>query len=190
MFRKTRTTLFVCGVTFLAALAAPWAFAGGFGLSVELPSAPSSAEARQAALLVRPEGCYAPGAVVSARAEGLVNGHRRSLPLRVTKVSTDSRGVSLYAIQRQWPSAGVWVLTFTGTSHGPASKGNGYTATCNALLELGPNGSIPPARAVAADGRGYLAVRFLSEDRAGVEATLQTLTGKARRNAAISRSAR
>jgi hypothetical protein len=191
MLRMTRTRFYVCGLTSLVALAAPWAaLAGGFGLSVELPSAQSDARAGDAALLVRPEGCYGPGAMVSARAEGLVNGHRRSLPLRVTRVSTDAQRIPLYAIRRQWPREGVWVLTFTGTSHGPTSGGNGYTATCKTLVELGPNGSIPPAEPPDANGRRNLCVRYFSEGTREVEAALQALAAKASRNAAVSRSAR
>jgi hypothetical protein len=191
MLRMMRSRISLCGLTALIAVMAPGAaLAGGFWLSVELPSAQSDARARGAALLVRPDGCFGPGARVSARAEGLVNGHRRSLPLRVIHVSTDAQGIPLYAIQRQWPREGVWVLTFTGTSRGPASNRSGYTATCRTLLELGPNGSIPSPASPDGNGPKRLNVRSLSPGTQEVEAALQALADKANRNAALTRAAR
>jgi hypothetical protein len=169
----------------VALASAPAARAGGFGLSVALPPAHSGSRVKAAALLVRAECCYAAPFTVSARAEGLVNGRRRSIPLRVTQVSTDPQGGSVYAIRRQWPRVGVWVLTFTGTARGAQQYD-----TCKDLLELGPNGSIASGRSPGANGERSLTLRPLSGERGEIEAALRGLAARASRNAALAGSGR
>src|SRR5215216_2446235 len=86
------------------------AFAGGFYLSVEVPEGAATNQLKDAVLLVRPYGCHKPtDSTVSAIAEGVVNGERRTLPL---ELAYDSAGV--YAVKRQWPAEGSWVLAITG----------------------------------------------------------------------------
>jgi hypothetical protein len=105
--------------------------AGGFQLSVETPSGAAAGQLKGAVLLVRTFGCHTPAdAKVSATAEGVVNGERRSLPL---EVAYDSTGV--YALKRQWPSEGSWVLAITG-------EYNSFTSTL--IVDLGPNGNVHP----------------------------------------------
>ena len=114
--------VFVCVATGLA---------GGFQLSVETPSGAATGQLKDAVLLVRTFGCHTPAdARVSATAEGVVNGERRSLPL---EVAYDSTGV--YALKRQWPSEGSWVLAITG-------EYNSFTSTL--IVDLGPNGNVHP----------------------------------------------
>jgi hypothetical protein len=107
------------------------AFAGGFYLSVEVPEGATANQLKDAVLLVRPYGCHKPtDATLSAIAEGIVNGERRTLPL---EMAYDQAGA--YAIKRQWPSGGSWVLAITGDYNGH---------TCTLIVDLGPNGKVHP----------------------------------------------
>lgn len=82
--------------------------AGGFALEIGKPSANPEAQAKHAVLVVRGYACAAPEkTTVSATAEGVVNGKRESIPLKLISLS----GESTYAITRQWPAEGKWVIT-------------------------------------------------------------------------------
>jgi hypothetical protein len=82
--------------------------AGGFTLEIGKPSANPGAQAKNALLVVRGYACAAPEkTTVSARAEGVVNGKRESIPLKLISLS----GESTYAITRQWPAEGKWIIT-------------------------------------------------------------------------------
>jgi hypothetical protein len=191
MVQTTRFPSLLSGIACVVALAsAPAARAGGFGLSVALPPAPANAAMHDAVLLVRPEGCHGPGATVSARAEGLVNGRRRSVPLRLALVSTDAEGVRTYILRRQWPMKGTWVLAFTGTSPITAPNEKSATISCKALLELGPNGSVPSAQSPDLEGSRNLRLRYFSTESDEIEAALRGLAAKATRHAALVRSGR
>ena len=76
---------------------------------------------------------------LAGSAEGLVDGARRSVALRFDP--TNKPGV--YAVRRQWPSGGAWVLRITLLSN------------TTALVTLGPSGDVAavnvPTR-VASDG--------------------------------------
>jgi hypothetical protein len=104
--------LFFCVLT-SAALAGgpPW-------ISVELPGDPMSSTSRDAVLLVRAYSCGQPtAAAVTGTAEGMVGGERRTVPLVLD--ATGATGV--YAVRKQWPSEGTWVLAFSTTIGGEAS---------------------------------------------------------------------
>jgi hypothetical protein len=82
--------------------------AGGFALEIGKPSANPGAQAKNALLVVRGYACAAPEkTTISARAEGVVNGKRESIPLKLISLS----GESTYAITRQWPAEGKWIIT-------------------------------------------------------------------------------
>ena len=82
--------------------------AGGFALQIGKPSANPEAQAKNALLVVRGYACAAPEkTTVSAKAEGVVNGKRESIPLKLISLS----GESTYALTRQWPAEGKWVVT-------------------------------------------------------------------------------
>jgi len=114
-------------VSIVAALAAATvSMAGGFQMRVETPD---SKETQGAALIVRTFGCQVPDdAEIVATAEGIVRGERRSIKLGLTH-----RGAGVYAIRREWPQEGVWVLAING-----AYKG----MTNSALVTLSPGGQI------------------------------------------------
>src|SRR5215216_4729495 len=121
---------FICamaGVALALALSSE-VFAGGFQLSVETPAA-NNAKTKDAALIVRTYGCMQPAdAVVTASAEGLVNGKRQSVPLELAQVETGA-----YMLKQQWPSEGFWVVNINGEYKG---------MTNSLLVELGPNGKV------------------------------------------------
>jgi len=88
----------------LLPLASLWA--GGFFLTVQQ---------KDSTITVQAQGCrdYS-HASITARAEGLVNGKRESLPVQLT--ATEKPGT--YTVQKQWPDQGKWVLVFDGASAG------------------------------------------------------------------------
>lgn len=113
----------------LLTIASP-ALAGGFQLSIETPSG-GDPELKDAVLIVRTFGCHQPAdAKLSASAEGLINGNRKSLPLELRSI-----GSGVYALKQQWPSEGHWVLALTGAYNG---------MTSSVLVELGANGKVLP----------------------------------------------
>jgi hypothetical protein len=117
------------GSALLLTIASP-AFAGGFQLSVETPSG-GDAQLKDAVLIVRTFGCHQPAdAKLSASAEGLISGNRKSLPLELRSI-----GSGVYALKQQWPSEGRWVLALTGAYNG---------MTSSVLVELGANGKVLP----------------------------------------------
>ena len=101
--------------TFAAAflIALPALAGGNMVLTIGRAEATSDPAAKDAFILVRPDGCADPEAVkITAIAEGLVNGQRRSVPVAVVPLS--KRGT--FAIRRTWPSEGKWILHVTGSS--------------------------------------------------------------------------
>ncbi|MBV9761620.1 MAG: hypothetical protein JO340_13750 [Acidobacteriaceae bacterium] len=97
----------------LVALAATPLIAGGFVLQIGKPSTNQEALSRNAALVVRGYACAeAEKTKVSGTAEGIVDGARESIPLKLIPIS----GQGMYAVTQQWPSKGKWVLTFTMTN--------------------------------------------------------------------------
>jgi hypothetical protein len=109
----------------LAAVTA--SLAGGFYLKV---SAPAKGDDWGAVLLVKPYGCHKPSdADVSATAEGVVGGKRQTIKLDLTL-----RPAGDYAIRRQWPDQGTWVVAITGKYMG---------ATRSALVTLATGKKAP-----------------------------------------------
>jgi hypothetical protein len=114
----------------LLTIASP-ALAGGFQISVETPVQSNDAQLKDVVLIARTFGCFQPSdAKLSATAEGFVNGSRRSLPLELRSI-----GSGVFAIKKQWPSEGRWVLALTGSYNRMISS---------VLVELGPNGNVIP----------------------------------------------
>ncbi len=141
------------------------ALAGGFQLEVQAPPE-SDPELQNAAMVVRTYGCRQPSdADVTASAEGLVAGKRQSVKLDLVATS---KGV--YAINKQWPSEGHWVVTITGSY-------NGHTSS--ALVRLGPNGKIQ----VAGGSKKYKPVQIVARKLSAeeIDAALQSLAGNTTR---------
>jgi len=105
-------------VAALLAAAATASAGGPPWISVESPCDPINHLSPDAVLLVRTYSCGMPtDARLTATAEGLVNGERRSVPLEL-KQGTE-KGV--YAVKPQWPAEGTWVLHFTMSIGGEVS---------------------------------------------------------------------
>jgi hypothetical protein len=141
-------------------------YAGGFQLSVESASATSTHKTKDAVLFVQTFGCHTPAdAAVTATAEGVVNGERRSLPLELVY---DSTGV--YALKQQWPSEGSWVLAITG-------EYNGITSTL--IVDLGPNGKVHPGTRMVPGERKGVHARLMQRKPtpAEIDSALKAVTG-------------
>jgi hypothetical protein len=157
MSDRIRMKLWPCGLTLLLLLASMTAAqAGGFFIVVEQPGARSDPKLNQAVMIVRPGGCIDPA------------------------LATLSPGV--YAVKRQWPKEGVWVLAFTSTVD---------RLTCSRLVPLGPNGEAQTERRPGSDpSQEAIAKSVYRKATAGeIDAALQTLARKGGRNTPISRAA-
>jgi hypothetical protein len=77
-------------------------------LSIESPVNPFDPATRGAALLVHAAFREGPAqlADITGSAEGMVNGVRRTLPLRFAATNQ----MNVFALSRQWPTDGVWLL--------------------------------------------------------------------------------
>jgi len=85
---------------------------------------------KAAAFVFRTQGCAEPAkSQIGATAEGLVNGARRSVALKV--VASSKPGV--YAVYQTWPAEGQWVVNLKGTC---------ANASAGALVPIGPKGFI------------------------------------------------
>jgi hypothetical protein len=106
MKRKVFTALL------FAALATPL-FAGALILEAGDPNANPEAQAKRAVVMARITACHSPEkTVVSATAEGIVNGKRQTIPLKVMNLSTPGT----FAVAQQWPREGTWTIRMVATN--------------------------------------------------------------------------
>jgi hypothetical protein len=86
-----------------------------FVLQVGPAIAGNAAPAKKSLFVVRPGGCADPASVkITATAEGLVNGARRSVPVKLATLPTPG----VHAVPRDWPTGGVWIVNLVGTCGG------------------------------------------------------------------------
>src|SRR5262245_47493617 len=98
------------------------ALAGGSTANVEGPF-------KDATYFVRTAHCGEPASMsVTATAEGIVNGQRKSLPIKLTP--TKEKGV--YQFARTWPSQGTWIVRLT-----PAGRDRAVT-----LVSISSDGQV------------------------------------------------
>jgi hypothetical protein len=84
--------------------------AADFSIQFASPVAAQSYRMKQSAFVFRTLGCLEEAKLdVSATAEGLVNGQRRSMALKVAPAPTPA----VYGIFREWPNEGLWVVNIT-----------------------------------------------------------------------------
>jgi len=96
----------------LSMLATPL-FAGSLALEIGNPSANPEAAAKHAVLVARLAACKSPEkTTVTASAEGIVDGVRKSIPLKVVPLST----AGTYAVVREWPAQGSWAVRMVATN--------------------------------------------------------------------------
>ncbi len=127
---RTRSILSTLTCALLVTANPSPAFAGPPWISIELPANPLDPTTRGAFLVVR---TYHHAQVVSypvtGRAIGVVNGKRQSIDLTFTRTSM----TGAYALQRNWPTTGAWVLVINtgGNEGGPT-----------ALVTIGTDGEV------------------------------------------------
>jgi hypothetical protein len=111
MLRRSRLALIASALTIAATLAAPLAWAGGPpSFAFQRPDTKTKQTAASPVLIVHAFSCHQPtDAAVSAHAEGIVKGERRTVALKLQP--TGETGV--YNVTRQWPAEGSWALVFS-----------------------------------------------------------------------------
>ncbi|MEO8226126.1 MAG: hypothetical protein ABI637_01790 [Gemmatimonadota bacterium] len=125
----------------LAGASSP-AFAGPPWISIELPANPLDATTRDAFLIVH---TYHHATVVNfaltGRAIGMVDGKRQSIDLAFTRTSI----AGAYALRRNWPTQGTWVLAInTGVEGGPT-----------ALVGIGADGEVRSVKVPRQAGQAW-----------------------------------
>ena len=106
-----------------------FAWAQSFTFEIGSPVAAQDFRSKSAAFVFRTAGCTEPEKPeVTAIAEGIVEGSRRTLPLQVTP----STKPGVYAVFRQW-TAGHWIVVL---------KGACGTAQAGAIVPVGPRGFV------------------------------------------------
>ncbi len=125
----------------LAGASSP-AFAGPPWISIELPANPLDATTRDAFLIVH---TYHHATVVNfaltGRAIGMVDGKRQSIDLAFNRTSI----AGAYALRRNWPTQGTWVLAInTGVEGGPT-----------ALVGIGADGEVRSVKVPRQAGQAW-----------------------------------
>ena len=81
--------------------------AGALVVEIGNPAVNAEALSRHAALVARTTSCHSPEKTsMTATAEGVIDGQRRSIPLKLIPLSAPGT----FAITREWPSAGTWAI--------------------------------------------------------------------------------
>lgn len=125
--RNHQIVVSVVVATLLIAVDGASAVAQDFALQVGPPVAGNAQPAKTSLLVVRPAGCADPAsAQITATAEGMLNGARRSVPLKLSVLPTPG----VHAVGKDWPNGGVWIINLVGTCAGK---------TAGAIVLVGPN---------------------------------------------------
>jgi hypothetical protein len=166
MTRRILSTL--AAVLFLSAAAHSPALAGPPWLSIELPANPLDPSTKGAFLVVR---TYHHDRTVDfrleARAEGIVNGKRTTIPLTLERTSREGA----YALRPTWPERGDWVLVITGM------PGEGSVTALVSVSDGNVRNVRVPSK-VTEGGRWTVPVQVTQAD---VEAELRSLVALASR---------
>lgn len=130
-------------------------------ISIEYPPSPFDRTTRDAFLLVHAFHHGTPmNFPVAGKAEGIVDGKRRSIKLDFT--TTSRQGV--YALRKQWPSEGNWVLAIDVTQEGNSKAG--------ALVEIGASGEVAKVTVPTSRQDGWAIPRAITA--AEIDAALRT----------------
>jgi hypothetical protein len=104
-------------------------------LQIASPVAGQGAMLKSASFVFRSSGCVDPSKVeVIAKAEGLVDGERRTLQLET--FAAPAPGV--FAVFRKWPAEGAWIVSLAATC--------GPTLSAGALVAIAPGKGAGPDR--------------------------------------------
>jgi len=163
-----RSLMSLAAVVALAAATASPAWAGPPWLSIEFPANPMNKSSQGAYLLVHTfHHEQAVNFTVEARAEGLVNGERKTLPLKLEQ--TDREGV--YALKQTWPEKGDWVIVIVG------APGEGSVTALVSIADGNLRGIKVPSKTVE-NGRWTVPVQVTQAD---IESELRSLVALASR---------
>ena len=103
----------LCKSAFVLALSGYPLFAGALTLETSNPASNPEAGAIGAVLTARITACRSPEkTVVTATAEGYVNGSRRSIPIAV--IALHEPGT--FAFRREWPAKGTWAIRLVASN--------------------------------------------------------------------------
>jgi hypothetical protein len=106
------------------------ALADGFSFEIASPVAAQDFRTKTSAFVFRTQGCADPAkSRIEGSAEGLVNGMRRSVALKLTALARPGA----YAVEQNWPTEGAWVVNLKGTC---------ADANAGAIVPIGPHGFI------------------------------------------------
>ena len=98
---------------FAAGLATVPAFAGALTLQADDPSTNREAMAKNAVVTAHITACHSPEkTVVTATAEGIVNGKHQTISLKVIRLSEPGS----FAVAREWPHGGIWTVKMIATN--------------------------------------------------------------------------
>jgi hypothetical protein len=107
-------------------------FKGGPWISIETPANPYDVSTRGSVFVVHTFHHAVPtDMVLEGRAEGLVDGDRRTVPLTLSKGSQ----TGAYGVRNQWGTKGTWSVLLTATQ--PAPK-----VSIQAVVDLGADGTV------------------------------------------------
>ena len=113
---------------FVTCALAALALADGFSFEIGSPVASQDFRTKTSAFVFRTQGCADPAkSRIEGSAEGLVNGMRRSVALKVTALARPG----VYAVEQNWPVEGAWVVNLKGTC---------ANANAGAIVPIGPHG--------------------------------------------------
>jgi hypothetical protein len=102
--------------------------ADGFSFEIGSPVASQDFRTKTSAFVFRTQGCADPAkSRIEGSAEGLVNGMRRSVVLKMTALNRPG----VYAVEQNWPMEGAWVVNLKGTC---------ANANAAAVVPIGPHG--------------------------------------------------
>ena len=131
------------------------ALADGFSFGIGSPVASQDFRTKTSAFVFRTQGCADPAKPrIEGSAEGLVNGMRQSVVLKVTALTRPG----VYAVEQNWPMEGAWVVNLRGTC---------ANANAGAIVPIGPQGFLRESS------------KFFqrSASPAEIDASLKVLTG-------------
>ena len=100
-------------IVFATALAAAPLLAGALTLRIDDVKTNPEAVAKNAIVVAHITACHSPEKTkISATADGIVNGKRQTILLKVQNLSEPGA----FAVARQWPSEGTWTVTMIATN--------------------------------------------------------------------------
>jgi hypothetical protein len=166
MTRLTRIAASMLAFAGLLAMAP--ALKGPPWISIEYPPSPFDATTKDALLLVHAFHHGTPmNFPVEGTAEGLVDGRRRTVKLDFTRTSRDG----VYALRKQWPADGRWVLAIAVAQEANSKAG--------ALVELGSRGEVARVTVPTDQRNGWAIPRAITS--AEIDAALRTAVATASR---------